>query len=195
MDRALHLVRPGEPAPNKHLLPSSVLGMLLFIFTEVMLFAGFISAHTIARAGAQAWPPAGQPRLPFRETLINSAALLASGAILLVAHLAFRKRPADARGPASLALLFGLAFVIAQGREWVALIGEGLTLTSSTYGGFFYLIVGAHALHALGAILALAWALARLWRDRLSWAQFSTVAAFWYFVVLVWPVIYLKVYL
>lgn len=169
--------------------------MLLFIFTEIMLFAGFISAHTIARAGAQAWPPPGQPRLPFRETLFNTAALLASGAILAVAQISHRKRPADSKGPFAVALVLGLLFVAAQGREWVALIGEGLTLTSSNYGGFFYLIVGAHALHALGALIALAWALGRLRRHNLGRNQFAAVATFWYFVVLVWPVIYWRVYL
>jgi heme/copper-type cytochrome/quinol oxidase subunit 3 len=35
----------------------------------------------------------------------------------------------------------------------------------------------------------------RLRRGLLTSAQFGTVQVFWYFVVLVWPVLYLKVYL
>ena len=82
-----------------------------------------------------------------------------------------------------------------QGLEWVALLGEGLTIQSSSYGGFFYLIVGTHAIHAVAALIALIWAGVRLNQGRLTGSELATVSAFWYFVVLVWPVLYIKVYL
>lgn len=187
----------GEPRPVRVVMPSGVMGMLIFVFTEVMLFAGMISAHAIVRSQAvgEMWPPYGQPRLPAEDTAVNTAALLLSGVLLLVAHFAFRKEARRAVWPALAALLLGAFFVGAQGAEWVALLKEGLTLTSSTYGSFFYLIVGTHALHAIAAILALAWAWFRLRAGKLTGAQFGTVQVFWYFVVLVWPVLYLKVYL
>lgn len=185
-----------EPAPNRQLIPSGVLGMLMFVFTESMLFAGLISAHWVVRAGTSLpWPPPDQPRLPQIATLLNSAVLLFSGGALLIAHLAFRRRTAEARTPLLVAVGCGAFFVLFQGREWVALIARGLTLTSSPYGSFFYLIVGTHALHALGAIVALAWSLTRLRAGRLTANQFYTVETFWYFVVLVWPLIYVRVYL
>jgi len=180
---------------GRRLVPNGVLGMLLFVFTEAMLIAGMISAHAIAKASAQQWPPVGQPRLPMQATLLNTFALLYSGVALLVAQLLWRRRPERARLPLLTALVLGAFFVVFQGREWVALIAEGLTLTSSTYGGFFYLIVGTHALHAVGAILALAWAWQRLRAGRLTAEQLGTVAVLWYFVVLAWPVIYVQVYL
>lgn len=185
----------AEPAPRQQVLPNGVMGMLLFVFTEVMVFAGMIAAHAIAKSGATEWPPFGQPRLPAAVTMVNTVALLLSGLVLFWAHRLWKHSPAEARRPLLWATLLGLFFVVAQGREWVALIGEGLTLTSSTYGGFFYLIIGAHALHAVAAILGLTWAWHRAGAGRLSSAQFSTVAVFWYFVVLVWPALYLKVYL
>lgn len=186
-----------EPRRSPRLVSNGVIGMLLFVFTEAMLFAGMISAHAIvkSRAAGQMWPPFGQPRLPLESTALNTAALLASGLVLLVAHLAYRKRASRALIPMGIAVLLGLFFVVFQGVEWAALLGEGLTLQSSAYGGFFYLIVGTHALHAIGAILALAWAWFRLREGRLTPSQFGTVQVFWYFVVLVWPVLYLKVYL
>jgi cytochrome c oxidase subunit 3 len=184
-----------EPKLTRQLLPNGVLGMLMFVFTEAMLFAGMISAHAIAKSGAQQWPPADQPRLPLQTTLLNTIALLYSGVALLVAHMLWRTRPDRARLLLLAALLLGTFFVVFQGREWVALIAQGLTLTSSAYGGFFYLIVGTHALHAVASILGLAWAWQRLRTGRLTAEQFGTVAVFWYFVVLVWPVIYLQVYL
>jgi cytochrome c oxidase subunit 3 len=167
------------------------------VFTEIMMFAGLISAHSIVRSqvAGEMWPPYGQPRLPVQETAVNTAALLVSGIVLVFAYLTFKREPARARVPMSLALLLGIFFVSSQGTEWVALLGEGLTIQSSTYGGFFYLIVGAHGLHAIAAILALGWARYQLEKGRLSASQFATVSVFWYFVVLLWPVLYLNVYL
>jgi len=185
----------GEPIARRPVVSNGVLGMVLFVFTEVMLFAGMISAHAIARAGAPEWPPFGQPRLPERITLVNTAVLLGSGVVLVWAQRAWRRRPAEAGPPMLLALLLGAFFVLAQGREWIALIREGLTLTSSTYGSYFYLIVGAHALHAVAAILGLGWPWTRFQKGRLTAAQSGAAQVFWYFVVLVWPVLYLKVYL
>jgi len=189
----------GRPAPVRRspLVSNGVLGMLIFIFTEVMFFAGLISAHSIVRsqAAGQMWPPYGQPRLPVEETAVNTAALLVSGIVLVLAWFAFRRDRTSARIPLLLAIILGSIFVFFQGLEWVALLAEGLTLQSSAYGGFFYLIVGAHALHAVAALAGLIWAWLRLDGDRLSASQLATVAAFWYFVVLVWPVLYVKVYL
>ncbi len=186
-----------EPRRPQRLVSSGVLAMLLFVFTEAMLFAGMISAHAIvkSRAAGQMWPPFGQPRLPVESTALNTAALIASGLILVIAHLAYRRRPSRALVPLALSVLLGMFFVVFQGVEWVALLEDGLTMQSSPYGGFFYLIVGTHALHAVAAILCLAWAWFRLRRRQLRASEFAAVQVFWYFVVLVWPVLYLKVYL
>lgn len=185
-----------EPRPrSRPLIPSGVLGMLLFVFTEAMLFAGMVSAHTIVRAGATEWPPAGQPRLPWEMTLLNTTALLASGVLMVFAHFSFRKQPSLAKTPLLLAMLLGGFFVVFQGREWAALLAQGMTLTSNPFASFFYLIIGTHALHAIGAIGGVAWAWQRLRRGTLTPSQLWTVETFWYFVVLVWPVLYLRVYL
>ena len=186
-----------EPTPRRPLVSNGVLGMLIFIFTEVMFFAGLISAHSIVKSqvAGQLWPPYGQPRLPVEETAFNTLALLVSGVVLVYAWFAFRREAESARIPLLLSILLGTVFVGFQGVEWAALLGEGLTIQSSTYGGFFYLIVGAHALHAVGALAALVWAFYRLDREALTASQLATVSAFWYFVVLVWPILYMKVYL
>jgi cytochrome c oxidase subunit 3 len=193
-----HALEPRpKPVHRSPLVSDGVLGMLIFIFAEVMFFAGLISAHSVVRsqAAGQMWPPYGQPRLPVEATAANTAALLVSGIVLVLAWLAFQRDRQSARVPLLLAILLGAIFVFFQGLEWVALLGEGLTLQSSPYGGFFYLIVGAHALHAVAALTALAWAWWRLDKGRLTAPLLATVSAFWYFVVLVWPVLYWKVYL
>ena len=189
-------LRLASGARSTPLVSNSVLGMLLFVAVEVMFFAGLISAFTVIRAEAPIWPPPDQPRLPIERTLFNTVALLFSGVALAIAQRNFSRDRYKARTPLLLAMLLGGFFVIAQGVEWLALIRQGLTLTSSSLGSFFYLIVGMHALHAVVAIGLLAAAWLRLQRRGwMSHSRLMTAAVFWYFVVLVWPVLYGVVYL
>lgn len=184
------------PLPRQPILPSGVLGMLIFVITEAMVFAGFISAFMIVKSAATIWPPPDQPRLPVGETAFNTAALLLSGALLFWTGRVFlRKGPAAARMPMLASLLLGAFFVAFQGIEWAALIHQGLTLTTSAHGGFFYVIVGTHALHAVGALLGMAWVYAQLLRQRMTRAQLATIQVLWYFVVGIWPILYWRVYL
>ena len=178
-------------------LPNSVLAMIIFIAAEIMFFAALMSAHTIARATVPGgvWPPVGQPRLPVGRTAVNTAILLLSGVLLAVASRRARDGYERALFYVGGAIATGLAFVLFQGVEWVRLIREGLTMTSGAHGAFFYLIVGAHALHAVVAIAALAAVYVPMRRGTLSASQFAATQLFWYFVVLLWPVIYLRVYL
>lgn len=176
--------------------PSGVVGVLIFILTEVMFFAGLISALTITRASALMglWPPPGQPRLPVEETLFNTAALIASGILLGVAHFRFRRSPDLVMKPLLASMVLGALFVVLQGVEWVGLIAQGLTMTSSAHGSFFYLIVGGHALHAVAALLGLGYVALRAAQGQLRASELYTAELFWYFVVLLWPVIFGRVY-
>lgn len=188
----IHLVAGARPEPA---VPNGVLGMLIFVVAEAMLFAGLVSAFTIIRASAVLWPPRDQPRLPVEETALNTAALLASGLLLFLAQRALRRDRAAAAHLLLASLLLGGFFVAFQGAEWVRLIEQGLTLTSSSLGSFFYLIIGLHALHAVAAIPLLFHAWLGLRRGGLAADRLAAVAVFWYFVVGVWPVLYYRVYL
>lgn len=196
MENVLDLTGRLPASRRRRIADNGVIGMLIFVGTEVMFFAGLVSAFTIGRTTAiGGWPPPGQPRLPIAATALNTAALLASGALLYVAARAYRRDPPRAMKPFLASIALGAFFVIFQGAEWVALIREGLTLTTSTHGAFFYLIVGTHALHALIALGVLAWAFRLLLQRNLASSVFATVQIFWYFVVGVWPVLYWRVYL
>ncbi len=184
------------PQPNRPVVPSAVLGTLIFVVAEVMFFVGMISAFTISRSGAPAgtWPVPGQPTLPADATALNTAALMLSGVLLLVGQVLFSKKLTAAKWVVLASWLLGVAFVGLQGREWSQLLAAGLTMTSSRLGAFFYLIVGMHGLHAIGALLALGLATLQGLRDRLDVGLFFGAQVFWYFVVLMWPIIYARVY-
>ena len=191
------LAQPAARVPARRpVVSSAVLGTLFFVVAEVMFFSGAISAFTISRASALpgTWPMPGQPRLPAEATALNTVLLLLSGAVLLFSHRLFKKQSAVAHWVTLSAWLLGLSFVALQGVEWAALLSQGLTLTSSPLGSFFYLIVGAHAAHAVAALIALGIAWAKMARGTLTPGYFFGTQTFWYFVVLLWPVIYARVY-
>ena len=195
IERDLRLVHPA-PRENRVVVPSEVLGTMIFVLTEVMMFAGFISAFNIARASVPVWPPPGQPRLPVEATAVNTLLLLVSGGLAWWAGRRFdRIGPMAARWPLRGAVLLGIGFVVFQGVEWVRLLGEGLTLSSSLHGAFFYMIVGAHAVHAVGGATVLAALAIQMERGTLTSNVLWAGRLFWSFVVLLWPFLYWQVYL
>lgn len=183
-----------RPSPA---VSNSVLGMIIFIAAEMMFFGGLISAYMIASTAVPEWPPLDQPRLPALATAFNSLALIASGVALFLAGRVFNTEGYSKRSEKWLlgAIGLGAFFVLFQGVEWIRLISFGLTMTSSNYGSFFYLIIGVHAAHAVAAILALARVYQRMRKRTLKGETYRAGQAFWYFVVGIWPVLYILVYL
>jgi heme/copper-type cytochrome/quinol oxidase subunit 3 len=184
----------SDPRPRP-ILPNAVLGTLIFVIAELMMFTGLMSAFSIVKAGALGWPPPGQPRLPVEATAINTAVLLASAFALFIANRAYARSRNLAKQPLFCAIGLGVFFVAFQGYEWVSLIRQGLTLTSSNHGSFFYLIVGMHGLHAIAGLTVLARAGLKLSKGLLAPSTFFAAQVFWYFVVGLWPVLYFMVYL
>ena len=183
------------PPRRRQVLSNGTLGMLAFVIAETMMFLGLISAFTLARATAQVWPPPGQPRLPVEATALTTLALLISGVFLYRAGRLYRQHPTRAYQPFLISIALGTLFVVFQGAEWVALLNQGLTLVSSQHGSFFYLIVGMHAIHAVGALAWMWVCLRRLGQRKLSASSFGAAQVLWFFVVGIWPVLYLRVYL
>jgi cytochrome c oxidase subunit 3 len=160
-------------------IPSNVLGVAIFIASEIMLFGGLLSAFMILRAENAQWPPIGQPRLPLLVTTLNSLVLFISGWTVIRAVSAAKNGERAAL------------------TKRLSLIHFGLTVSSSVYGGLFYTLVGVHAVHVIGAVVALGFVLRLARQGRYLPSDYSGVAAcalYWCFVVLLWGVIYVTVY-
>lgn len=187
----------ARPVKAPPIIESELLAMIIFVFADVMFFAGFISAYALvgARAPVGWWPPPGDPALPVAAAGGATVALLLSGAAVFQAGRAAKADLASARRPLGVAMALAVAFVGYQVFEFVRLSSGGFTLQSSANGGFFYTIVGAHGLHALSAVAVLGWTLRELAAGRLTRSAFSATRLYWYFVVLLWPAIYVTVYL
>jgi len=181
-----------------------VVATLLVVIVEGLMFLGMVSAFLLTRSAAGgSWPPAGQPWFPWGETILNSAALLASGALVYRASLAWPS-PEARIGPQLLAAIcLGAFFLFFQGVVWIGVIGQGLDLTPSHYGKFFYLIMGMHGATVLGGVvfLGVAWLRLQPLRDdtpphgSLRTSTFTAARILWYFAVGSWPVLALLLYL
>ena len=66
------------------------------------------------------------------------------------------------------------------------------------YGSVFYVLIGCHALHVLVAVLWLLAVIAKAIAGRFSVNHYIGVevcAIYWAFVVVLWPLLYILVYL
>ncbi len=188
----------SELARRRPVVPNAVLAVFVLVVCEIMFFGGLVSAYVVDKGG-QSWPPPDQPRLPIWTTAFNTLMLLASAWFIYRTGAARQREDAQlaVRRLLTLAICFGTFFVVFQGFEWVRLINYGLTLRSSIYGSFFYLIIGAHALHVVAGLTALVFVRIKIRRHGKAGTATTLEGSkvFWYFVVGLWPVLYVLVYL
>ena len=190
---------PGSPAAAPSAMGTNVLGMLVFIASEAVLFLTLIVTFAVVRAGYPEWPPSDQPRLPVMMSFFNTLVLLGSGAAMFGAWRSIRRgRVAYSRRLLNTATLLGILFLVVQGVEWIRLIDFGLTVTQNIYGAVFYVMIGMHALHVFIAVLGLLYVSRRFGKGvytREVHDGLTMGGMFWGFVVLVWPLLFVFVYL
>ena len=181
-------------------MPMEILGMYLFIASELILFITLLFIMFWLRSGLVAdWPPPDQPRLPVGITGINTVFLLVSGYTM---HRAYRAVNENASRQLTrwlmITCVLGVVFLTVQGFEWIRLIRFGLSMTSSLYGAMFYSIIGLHAVHVLATVLVLLYLWVRSSAGAYTAEKHTGVVLgymFWLFVVLIWPILYVLVYL
>jgi len=132
-------------------------------------------------------------------TGVITAVLLLSGYTMWQALGALRcgSRAGVVRSLAQTALL-GVIFLSVQGYEWMRLLEFGLTASSGVYGGTFYTLIGAHAVHVVGALIWLGVVLIGAIRGHdaaQTHVGVSLCGMYWSFVVGLWPILYALVYL
>ena len=192
------ILSPSGASSDRRMEPAR-LGLALFIIAEIMFFAGLISAFVVFRFSPVQWPPPDQPRLPIEVTAVNTFILLLSG---LTFHLAFKALKTGKSGSfknlLAVTAALGFVFLAVKGMEWVKLLRFGLTAHESIFGGFFYCLVGTHAVHVTGGLLALLWVFNKAWKG--SYNSQKTLGVdlcrmYWFFVVGLWPILFALVYL
>ncbi len=198
-------------------------GMVLFIASEIMFFAGFFwmffemaifnEARTLipefgnwtdTAAAWSTWPPRGIEVLDaWQLPLLNTVILLLSGTTVTWAHHALQvgDRKAAKIG-LGLTIALGALFTAVQAYEYYHILHENLffneeALNSTLYGSIFFMATGFHGFHVLVGTIFLIVCLIRLMVGQMSAEKhfgFEAAAWYWHFVDVVWLFLFAFVY-
>ncbi|SDM62188.1 cytochrome c oxidase subunit 3 [Geodermatophilus siccatus] len=174
-------------------------GTIIWLSSELMFFAGLFAMYFTARARAlEGWPP--EPthlNLPYALTF--TIILVASSVTCQLGVFAAEQGNVyGLRRWFTITFLMGLTFVLGQGFEYIQLVEEGTSISSSTYGSVFYLTTGFHGLHVIGGLVAFIYLLIRSTMGRFTPAQATSaivVSYYWHFVDVVWIGLFATIYL
>ena len=178
-----------------------VLGMLLFLTSEVMFFAGLFAAYFNVRANVDEWPPEEFAHTLQIFPLVGPATvlLIVSSFTAQFAVWAIRRgdRTAFIRNQAATVVL-GIVFLIMQAIDYGQLGSEGLGLSSGTFGTTYYTLTGFHGAHVFGGVVMLSVVLYRGLAGQFSPRHHDAVEAaslYWHFVDVVWIALFATLYI
>ena len=158
----------------------------------VMMFAGLTSAYIVKRNQA-GWVGYELPVAFWYSTVL----ILLSSVTIHLSVRAFKQREIPKyRNLMTATLILGVLFVLVQWMGFSAFWKAGNTLQANVSFSFLYVIVGLHATHVIGGVIALL--VMTLSSFKASRRVYSSVpvelmATYWHFVDLLW--LYLLVFL
>jgi cytochrome c oxidase subunit III len=198
-------------------------GMILFIASEVMFFAGWFwaffdfslfpaplevtftdgvqaTASLFGQEGADAarqFPAKGLSVLdPFDLPLLNTLILLCSGTTVTWAHHSLIHGDRDGLKKGLWAtIILGVLFTSIQAYEYAH---APFTFGQNTYGSAFYMATGFHGFHVIVGTIMLIVCLARAYKGHFTPKQhfgFEAAAWYWHFVDVVWLFLFVCVYI
>jgi cytochrome c oxidase subunit 3 len=192
-----HHEHHGPPEANRSSrVDPQMLGMLLFIISEIMVFGAFFTAYFFIRIvnGAD-WPAEGD-HLPKAIAGVNTAILLASSVSMHWALESVKKgNRFGLQAGMVTTLLLGATFLFIQVNEYVHL---GFAPQDHAQGSIFYGLTGLHGAHVFIGITLLLFTTIRAFRGHFTAAEHRGVEVpgiYWHFVDVMWVVVYTTIYL
>ncbi len=193
-------------------IPNGKLGIWLFLASEVMLFGGIISSYIVLRMGSPIFGVPPREMLGVPLAMINTFVLITSSVTMVLALASIQKGNRSAfAGYLSATLLLGFVFLGIKAYEYHHKWAEGITLSGSLFGSFYYTMTGLHGLHVIGGLIFNSYILvASLTPSRRGdskgegWSGSITpehhdrveyAGLYWHFVDLVWVVLFPLLYL
>ncbi len=182
-------------------MDAALLGMMLFIASEVMFFAALFAAYFNAKATLPVFPPEG-----YEDVLQLIPVPLIATAILITSSFTMqwgtsRIRKGDRTGlnrAVAVTLALGVIFLGIQLYDyWELVTVEGFSIDSGIYGTLFYTMTGFHGAHVLGGVIGLAVILSRGLAGQFTRRHHVAVEAvhyYWHFVDVVWVLLFLVLY-
>jgi len=186
-------------------ISNPILGMILFICSEIMFFSGLFAAYFSVRATATTWPPPTQdPRMAEHFNLhaepwfafVLTVILVLSSFTCQFAVWAIRRddRTGFLRNMA-VTIVLGIAFLIGQGYDYATL---GFGLSDGVFGTTFYTLTGFHGAHVFGGVVMLSVVIYRGLAGQFSARHHDAVEAtslYWHFVDVVWIALFSTLYI
>ena len=181
-------------------LGNPVLGMLLFIVSEIMFFAGLFAAYFNLRTATGIWPPEGNGAFELHSEILFPAIMTTLLVLSSVTcqFAAWRIRRGDRQGmnrALLMTVLLGVIFLIGQAYDYTQL---GFGIADGVFGSTFYVLTGFHGAHVLGGVLMLTVCLYRGGLGQFSAQHHDMVEAtsiYWHFVDVVWILLFALLYI
>ncbi len=187
----------GPPEAHKSSrVEAPLLGMLLFIISEVMIFGAFFTAYFFIRiAEGDPWPAPGT-HLPVPVAGVNTLILISSSFTLHWAETSIKRdnRFGFKAGMLSTFLL-GCTFLFIQINEYANI---GFAPQDHAQQTIFYSLTGLHGAHVFIGLLILLSVTIRAFRGHYSPDSHKGVdvpGIYWHFVDIMWIVVYTTVYI
>ena len=199
-------------------ISNPVLGMLLFITSEIMFFAGLFAAYFNLRANVRPWPPTGDPAqgipdlshviapLPFTTESGALNLILPATIILILSSFTcqfgvWAIRNNDRKGLVrniGVTFILGVIFLLIQVYDYTVLYAEGMTISVHPYGTTYFTLTGFHGAHVFGGVIMLGVVLYRAMAGQFSARHHDAVEAtslYWHFVDVVWILLFSILYI
>jgi cytochrome c oxidase subunit III len=178
-------------------MPTPMVGMLLFIASEVMFFGGLFAAYFNSRADhAAEWGPPGGHELEAwpLATILTIILVTSSFTIQFGINAIRRGDQRKLRMWVGLTLLLGVVFLLGQLYDYSTL---GFGLGDGIFGTTFYTLTGFHGAHVFGGAVGMTILFARASQGQFSAKNHVAVEAisiYWHFVDVVWIALYFTLY-
>lgn len=158
----------------------------------LMMFAGLTSAYIVKRNQAN-WQSFELPLFFWYST----AAIVLSSITIYLAEKAFKQRLMQRyRSLVVATLLLGVLFIVFQLLGFQQFWKQGIPLGKNVSNDFLYVIVGLHAVHVFGGLVALIVLFAKAFSSKTrtyNSVPVELVSTYWHFVDILW--IYLLIFL
>jgi cytochrome c oxidase subunit III len=188
----------GPPAPNRSSrVEPQLLGMLLFIISEVMVFGAFFTAYFFIRvvADTHTWFPIDGKELPVAVAGVNTAILVSSSFTMHWAQVSIKNgNRFGLKAGMVTTFLLGLTFLFIQINEYVHI---GFSPQDNAYGSVFFGLTGLHGAHVTIGLILLGMVTVRSFKGHFSPEEHRGVEVpgiYWHFVDVMWIIVYTTIY-
>ncbi len=178
-----------------------LLGFVLVLVSDCVLFASFIFAYLYLRNSVPNWPPIAAgghqlPRFDLAFATINSCVLFGSGATMHFAMESWKHLNRAAFNMWMIAtIVLGIAFLCGQAYEYH---NVQVTWSGSTMGATFFTLTGMHGFHVFIGVIYLIVLYLQANNGVYTGSKYFGLTAgtlYWHFVDVIWVALFYLFYL